>query len=89
VEVTIAAVTTAGVAAVGVLEALVFDAEAVTQVDATGLAALEDLVDALSKDGIELLVARAKTPLTARLAEFGLSGILLHPTVHAAVEAAI
>jgi high affinity sulfate transporter 1 len=68
---------------------LVFDAEAVTHVDATGLAALEDLVDALRKDGIELSVARAKTPLTARLAEFGLSGIPVHATVRAAVEAAV
>jgi sulfate permease, SulP family len=67
---------------------VVFDAEAVTHVDATGLAALEDLVDALRKEDIELSVARAKTPLTARLAEFGLSGISLHPTVRAAVEAA-
>jgi MFS superfamily sulfate permease-like transporter len=69
--------------------ALVFDAEAVTHVDATGLAALQDLVDALRKERIELSVARAKTPLTARLAEFGLSGIPLHPTVRAAVEAAV
>jgi high affinity sulfate transporter 1 len=68
---------------------LVFDAEAVTHIDATGLAALEDLVDRLRKEGIELSVARAKTPLTARLAEFGLSGIPLHPTVRAAVEAAV
>jgi MFS superfamily sulfate permease-like transporter len=68
---------------------VVFDAEAVTHVDATGLAALEDLVDRLRKEGIELSVARAKTPLTARLAEFGLSGIPLHPTVRAAVQAAI
>ena len=67
---------------------VVFDAEAVTHVDATGLAALEGLVDALRKEGIELTVARAKTPLTASLAEFGLSGISLHPTVRAAVEAA-
>jgi sulfate permease, SulP family len=68
--------------------AVVFDAEAVTHVDATGLAALEDLVDALHKNGIQLSVARAKTPLTARLAEFGLARISLHPTVRAAVEAA-
>jgi sulfate permease, SulP family len=67
---------------------LVFDAEAVTHVDATGLAALEDLVDALRKESIELSIARAKTALTARLAECGLSGIPLHPTVRAAVEAA-
>jgi SulP family sulfate permease len=68
--------------------AVVFDAEAVTHVDATGLAALQDLVDALRKEAIELSVARAKTPLTVRLAEFGLTGISLHPTVRAAVEAA-
>jgi sulfate permease, SulP family len=68
---------------------LVFDAEAVTHVDATGLAALDDLVDQLRKEGIELSVARAKTPLTARFDEFGLTGIPLHPTVRAAVEAAV
>jgi sulfate permease, SulP family len=68
---------------------VVFDAEAVTHVDSTGLAALEGLVDALRKEGIELTIARAKTPLTARLAEFGLSGIPRHPTVRAAVEAAV
>jgi sulfate permease, SulP family len=68
---------------------LVFDAEAVTHVDATGLAALEDLVGALRKEGIELSVARAKTPLIARLAEADLSGISFHPTVRAAVEAAL
>ena len=55
----------------------------------SGLAALEDLVDGLREEGIELSVARAKTPLTARLAEFGLTGISLHPTVRAAVEAAV
>ena len=69
--------------------AVVFDAEAVTHVDATGLAALADLVDRLREEGIELSVARAKTPLTARLTEGGLSGIPLHPTVRAAVEAAV
>jgi sulfate permease, SulP family len=68
---------------------VVFDAEAVTHVDATGLAAVDDLVDQLRKEGIELSVARAKTPLTARLAEFGPSGIPLHPTVRAAVKAAV
>jgi sulfate permease, SulP family len=67
---------------------VVFDAESVTHVDATGLAALDDLVDRLRKEGIELSIARAKTPLTARLSEGGLSGIPLHPTVRAAVEAA-
>jgi sulfate permease, SulP family len=69
--------------------AVVFDAEAVTHVDATGLAALEDLVDALRKETIELSIARAKAPLTNRLAEFGLSSVSLHPTVRAAVEAVV
>jgi sulfate permease, SulP family len=68
---------------------VVFDAEAVAHVDATGLAALEDLVSALRKEGIDLSVARAKTPLIGRLAEAGLSGISFHPTVRAAVEAAL
>ena len=68
---------------------VVFDAEAVTHIDATGLAALEDLVDRLRKEGIELSVARAKTPLIARFSEGGLSEVPLHPTVRAAVEAAV
>jgi hypothetical protein len=42
----------------------------------------------LLERAVPVSVARAKTPLTARLAEFGLSGISLHPTVRAAVEAA-
>ena len=57
--------------------------------DATGLAALEELVDQLRKEGIELSLAPAKTPLANRLAEAELSGIPLHPTVRAAVEAAL
>jgi SulP family sulfate permease len=68
---------------------LVFDAEAVTHVDSTGLAALDELVGGLRQDGIELSLARAKTPLTARLAEADLSGVPLHPTVRAAVEAVV
>ena len=68
--------------------AVVFDAEAVTHVDATGLAALEDLLGRLGKDGITMSVARAKSPLAARLSELGFAGLALHPTVRAAVEAA-
>ena len=68
---------------------LVFDAEAVTHVDATGLTALEDLVEELRKEGIELSLARAKNAFTARLAGTGLARIPLHPTVRAAVEAAV
>jgi SulP family sulfate permease len=66
---------------------LVFDAEGMTHVDATGLAALEDLVDKLNDDGIELSVARAKTPLMARLDESSLAKLPRYPTVRAAVEA--
>ena len=68
---------------------VVFDAEAVTHVDATGLAALKDLIDGLRSEGITLSIARANTPLTARLTEGGLAGIPFHPTVRAAVEAAV
>jgi MFS superfamily sulfate permease-like transporter len=67
---------------------VVLDAEGVTHVDATGLAALEDLIDGLHEEGIDFSIARAKTPLAARLAESSLSGIPLHPTVRAAVDAA-
>ena len=69
--------------------AVVFDAEAVTHVDATGLAALEELVGTLGKEGITFSLARAKTPLIARLAEAELAGFSLHPTVRAAVDAAL
>jgi SulP family sulfate permease len=68
---------------------VVYRAEAVTHVDATGLTALEDLVEALGKDGTVLSLARVKAPLRARLAEGGLAGIAIHPTVRAAVEAAV
>jgi sulfate permease, SulP family len=65
---------------------LVFDAEAVTHVDTTGLAALTDLRDALARENVELVVARAKTPLRQRLAEAGFD-VPLYPTVREAVEA--
>jgi SulP family sulfate permease len=68
---------------------VVFDAEAVTHVDATGLATLEDLVGRLRSEGIELSIARAKSPLAARLDEYGLAGVSLHPTVRAAVDATV
>jgi sulfate permease, SulP family len=68
---------------------IVFDAEAVTHVDATGLAALDELVSTLREQGIALSLARAKTPLRARLAEASLAGIPQHPTVRAAVKAAV
>jgi high affinity sulfate transporter 1 len=65
---------------------VVFDAEAVTHVDATGLTALGDLDETLRKEGIELSLARAKSPLTSQLTDGDLSRIPLYPTVRAAVE---
>ena len=72
------------------VQVLVFDAEAVTHVDATGVAALEDLERLLARDGITLLLARMKGPLEARLegTSFGASmgQDRRFPTVRAAVE---
>lgn len=70
---------------------VVFDAEAVTHVDATGLAALQDIARDLRKEGIVLAVARAKSQLKERLDEASLTREIgeerFHPTIRAAVEA--
>jgi MFS superfamily sulfate permease-like transporter len=72
----------------GPVRSLVFDAEAVTHVDATGLAALDELRGALLRAGVTLALARAKTPLHDRLREGGFAaGTRFYPTVRAAVEA--
>jgi high affinity sulfate transporter 1 len=71
---------------------LIFDAEALTHVDATGLEMLRSLLDDLETAGIVFLVARAKHPLTERLRatdvweRIGPDRFL--PTVRAAVAAA-
>lgn len=68
---------------------LVFDAEGVNYVDAAGVAALRELGEDLGRDGIEMLVARLKTPVQERFDDSGLSEAIgrenFHPTVHAAV----
>jgi MFS superfamily sulfate permease-like transporter len=68
---------------------VVFDAEAMTHVDATGLEALQDIERALARDGITLLLARMKGVLEQRLEGTGLgasvSGDRRFPTVRAAV----
>ena len=71
------------------VRALVFDAEAVTHVDATGLAALTDLRETLRQSGVRLVLARAKNPLAHRLRESGFTDgqTPSYPTVRAAVEA--
>ena len=69
---------------------LVFDAEAMTHVDATGVEALQDLDRLLEQDGITLLFARMKGVLEARIEGTKLDGSLgqdrRFPTVRAAVE---
>ena len=50
---------------------LVFDAEGVTHVDTTGLAALVELRGALRKEKVELVVARAHSPLRGHLDDAG------------------
>jgi SulP family sulfate permease len=70
---------------------VVFDAEAVTHVDATGLAALQDIARDLRKEDIVLVIARAKASLKQHLDDAGLTREIgearFHPTVRAAVEA--
>jgi sulfate permease, SulP family len=73
--------------------AVVLDAEGVTHVDATGLAALTELETSLAKEGIELVVARMKTRMRQRLVDGG-AGELAGPdrqygTVRAAVAASV
>jgi SulP family sulfate permease len=72
---------------------LVFDAEAVTHVDSTGLEALEELTKDLRREGITLVVARLRTRMEQ---QFDLAGVTetigrerFYPTVHAAVEACV
>lgn len=69
---------------------LVFDAEALTRVDATGVAALEQTIDGLRAEGITFVVARLKGPMRALFDSAGLTGRIgegnLYPTVRAAVD---
>ncbi len=68
---------------------LVFDAEAVTHIDSTGIEALDELTKGLRRDGVELVVARMKTAAKARLDAGGTSALIgedqFFPTVRAAV----
>jgi len=70
---------------------LVFDAEAVSHCDSTGLDILRTLTTDLAGDGIGLVVARLRTRMEE---QFRLAGLLeaigperFYPTVHAAVDA--
>jgi SulP family sulfate permease len=71
---------------------VVFDAEAMTHIDAAGVQALRDLREDLSTEGATLLFARLKSPTQARFDEAGLTEAIgaehFHATVRAAVAAA-
>jgi len=71
---------------------LVFDAEALTHVDATGVDALTSLVRSLREDEITFVFARLKDPMRQTLGEAGVLDLVGeahdYPTVRAAVQAA-
>ena len=78
-------------AAPGPVSWLVFDAEAVTHVDATGLEALIKLTQDLRKEQITLVMARLRTRMEAQFEDAGATAVIgranFHPTIRAAVEA--
>jgi sulfate permease, SulP family len=69
---------------------LVFDAEAVTHADSTGLEALEELTNDLRRDDITLAVARLRTGMEEQFELSGLTETIgadhFYPTVQAAVQ---
>ena len=73
------------------VEWLVFDAEAVTHVDASGLDMLADLRQRLADEGVEFAVARLHTSPKRHFDECGLTAAIgperFYPTVHGAVRA--
>lgn len=70
----------------------VFDAEALSHVDATGIDALKNLIGSLRDQGITFLIARLMGPMQRTLRDVGLLDLIgehnVYPTVRAAVEAA-
>jgi sulfate permease, SulP family len=72
---------------------LVFDAEALTHVDATGADALGELIRSLRREGITFVFARLKQPMRRTLRQVGVLDLVgerrVHPTVRAAVAAAL
>jgi sulfate permease, SulP family len=70
---------------------LVFDAEALTQIDATGVAALDQTIDGARAEEITFAVARMKGPMRTSFDSAGLAKKIgegnFYPTVRAAVDA--
>jgi len=71
---------------------LVFDAEALNHVDATGVRMLTELIEALHEESITFVLARLHSPSSERLRDAGVLDLIgeehNYPTVHAAVAAA-
>ena len=71
---------------------LVFDAEGLSHVDATGVDFLTDLIESLRKEDITFVFARLKSPMVEHLTEAGVLELTgedhVYPTVHAAVAGA-
>ena len=71
---------------------LVFDAEALSHVDATGVDALTSLVESLGAEQITFVLARLKDLMRQALGEAGVLGLVgdghVYPTVRAAAAAA-
>jgi sulfate permease, SulP family len=69
----------------------VFDAEALTRLDATGVSALNETIDVLHAEGITFVVARLKGPMRSSFGSVGLTQRIgednVFPTVREAVDA--
>ncbi len=69
---------------------LVFDAEALNHVDATGVRMLTEMIESLRKESITFVFARLHSPIHDDLAEAGVLDLVgeehVYPTVHAAVQ---
>jgi SulP family sulfate permease len=70
----------------------VFDAEALSHVDATAVHAMKELIGSLQVEGITFVVARLKGPMQRTFRDVGLLDLVgerhVFPTVRAAVQAA-
>lgn len=84
-------VANAGGETLGAVEWFVLDAEAIAAIDSTAAQALEDTRRELERQGIVLVVARAKQPLRERLARFGLLDAIgqqrFYPSIRMAIAA--
>jgi MFS superfamily sulfate permease-like transporter len=70
----------------------VFDAQAVSHIDATGVDALRELIGSLQEDDITFVVARLSSPMRESFGDASLLDLVgmhhVYPTVRDAVDAA-